>query len=218
MQNPTRHRSIHRAGTGEDAAVAATIIAQAFSPLPVCEWLVPDARQRVRVLAAVFDITVEHALNFGVVDLLTQTASGASGAGADGVVGVAVWFDRTRAVPGPPDYEERLQAATGTGYARFAALDQVFDQHHPAGPPHHHLAFLAVTPGHQGTGIGTTLLEHHHRRLDARQVPAYLEASSEASARLYTRHGYTRHGFLFEVAEGAPFVPMWRDPTPGGPA
>jgi GNAT superfamily N-acetyltransferase len=214
MEISPQHRNFYRATTAEDAAAAATIIAAAFSPLPACAWLVPDSSERVRILAAVFTITVEHALNFGVVDLLTQAAGGGW---ADCGIGTAVWFDRTRPVPDPPDYKERLEVAAGTRYPRFELLDRLFERHHPPGP-HQHLAFMAAAPGRQGAGIGAALLERHHAELDDRQLPAYLEASSPDSARLYSRYGYAPSGPAFDVTDGATFHPMWRYPKVGDPA
>jgi hypothetical protein len=55
--------------------------------------------------------------------------------------------------------------------------------------PHHHLALLAVSPAHQHRGPGTA-----------------------GSRRLYARHGY-RAGEPFQLPDGAPFWPMWREPN-----
>lgn len=192
----------------DDVQTAATIIAEAFSPLPVSQHLVTDPRERVPILRTVFTIDITHAMNYGTVDLLTQTG-GVRGIGA--AAGVAVWLDRSRPVPEPPDYERRLQIATGRFYAQFVLLDLLFAEHHPPGP-HHHLALLAVARGQQNTGIGAALLKHHHEHLDRHQISAYLEASGPDSARLYQRHGYERSGPDFELAPGAGFIPMWREP------
>lgn len=208
MDHPPMLPQITRAKTAEDSATAANIIARAFHALPVCEWLVPDPELREPMLTDVFLIQVQHAVSFGVVHLLTRP---------DPVrwindgMGVAVWFDYTQEVPPPPDYEERLLTASGTRYAQFGVLDLLFENHHPH-QPHHYLAFLAVEPGHQGSGIGSALLEHHQGLLDEECIPAYLEASSPDAARLYARHGYTRRGSTFEVSTGAEFTPMWRGP------
>ncbi|HST86295.1 MAG TPA: GNAT family N-acetyltransferase, partial [Kineosporiaceae bacterium] len=78
--------------------------------------------------------------------------------------------------------------------------------------PCHHLALLAVQPTHQRRGIGRELLRHHHEILEREQIPAYLEASSEDSRRLYVDHGYRDLGKPFTLPNGATFYPMWRDP------
>lgn len=184
------------------AAEVADLIAEAFQVLPPAEWLVPDPALRLRLLAGQFAILAEHALVHGVVH---RTADGD---------GVAVWFPREEPGPEPPDYERRLAAACGEATGRFQALDALLEDNHPT-DPHHHLAFLAVRPGRQGRGLGTALLRHHHTTLDARGLPAYLEASSERNLPLYQRHGY-RTGEPLRLPDGTPFWPMWR--TPAGSA
>jgi GNAT superfamily N-acetyltransferase len=182
--------------TPADAALAADRIAEAFTDLAATAWLVPEPGDRLSVLRENFRIFVDHALDHGVVHL------------ADGGAGVAVWFFADRDIPPPPDYDRRLAEACGDHTARFAVLDQLFAANHPH-EPHHHLAFLAVQPGRQRTGIGAALLEHHHAHLDAHRLPAYLDASSPASRDLYARHGYEASE-PYTLPDGAPFWPMWR--------
>lgn len=64
----------------------------------------------------------------------------------------------------------------------------------------------------QNRGIGSALLRHQFRRLDADGRPAYLEASSPRSVPLYTREGFERRD-AFTLPNGGPeMVPMWRKP------
>lgn len=185
--------------THAEAAAAADVIAEAFADLAAAAWLVPKPADRQPILAANMRIWVDHALDHGEVHILDDRSA------------VAVWFHRDATpLPPPSDYGERLAAACGPYTDRFQILDTLFDAHHPT-VPHHHLALLAVTPRRQGTGWGTALLRHHHTRLDAHAIPAYLEASSTGNRDLYTRHGYhTRPPFT--LPDGTPFWPMWRPP------
>lgn len=196
-----------RTGTPDDLTLIATTIADAFQHLPVAYWLVPNPEQRHTVLQANMEIWVSHALaGHGTAEIITD------GTGT----GVAVWFPYTDTpAPAPADYDTRLEAGCGEHATRFRRLDAAFAAHHPH-QPHHHLAFLAITPEHQGRGLGTALLKHHH---DSHPHTAtYLEASSAPSRRLYLRHCYRDH-------EDQPFTPasdndllrpdlwpMWRDP------
>ena len=189
--------------TAADIAEAAYVIGQAFHPLPVCQWLVPPVTERSQVLSANMAIYVEHALTYGDVHLARA---------ATGIVGVAVWIDRTRPVPEPPRYETRLAAACGPWTDNFAHLDQLFEQHHPT-RAHHHLAMLAVRPDQQHCGIGNALLAHHHTHLDRYAIAGYLEASSEPSRDLYVRHRYHLLADPFTTPNGARFWPMWRPAT-----
>src|SRR5699024_1054313 len=140
-----------------------------------------DPRARLESMSAQFSILVAHALDHGRLEM---TSDGHA---------VAVWVDLTAPIPAPVRYEQRLREACGTRTAQFEALDEAMDRAHPHAP-HHHLAFLAVRPGHQDRGRGTALLEHHHAALDEDGIAGYLEASSPANRRLYGRHGYADIG------------------------
>lgn len=213
-----------RSAEVQDVPAAAQTVARAFAALDASAWLVPDPDRRLVVLSEVFAITLEHALVHGRVDLAFRTpmprvpATGVpavtseAAAGPD-PVGVAVWFNRTRPLPPPAQYEQRLWEFARQDYPSFAELNLLFDTHHSDGP-HHHLALLAVRPGHQGQGIGARLLRAHHERLDTTGLPSYLEAADEDSARLYQRHGYQPHGQQFRFGPRAVFTPMWRNPVP----
>ena len=187
---------IERAEPAE-ARVLAELIAEAFHWLPATAWLVPDPAIRPRILADDFHILVEHAFQWGLVETTADRRA------------VAVWLPAVGDPPPPPlDYEERVAAACGTLTERFLLLDELFEANHPH-DPHHHLAFLAVAPDRQGTGLGSALLRHRHAWLDAEGLPAYLDASSPEGRDLYARHGY-RVGEPFRLPDGSPFWPMWR--------
>lgn len=184
-----------------DAEPIAGLIARAFHPLAVSEWLVPDPTERAEVLPAYLLILVEHALTYGRIDVTEDRTA------------AAVWIEHgTVPPPQPYDYHDRLDAACGRNAARFRTLDRVFRAHHPT-QPHHHLALLAVEPGHQGNGAGTALLAHRHRLLDEFGHRAYLEASSERARALYQRHGYRDLGTPMRVSDGTPLWPMLRLPA-----
>ena len=187
-----------RRATPADAAGVAEIIATAFAPLAAVRWLVPEPAERTRVMTANFRIFVEHAIEYGYVDLIDEAPA------------AAVWFPRTGPLPEPADYDRRLAAACGRWTDRFRVLDSLFEDNHPS-EPHHHLALLAVQPGRQGGGLGSVLLRRAHAELDAAAIPAYLEASSTRSRDLYLRLGYEVRE-PFRLPDGTPFWPMWRPP------
>ncbi|MBB6545319.1 GNAT family N-acetyltransferase [Nonomuraea rubra] len=186
-----------RLATAEDAQRVAELIATAFSGLRPMAYLVPDRRERHRIIAANFRIFVEHAVEHGEIHLIDDGPA------------VAVWFPYTSPLPAPHDYDRRLAEATGAWVERFRTLDELFERNHPAAP-HHHLAFLAVHPDRQNEGLGTALLRYQHDRLGG--LPAYLEASDPRNRDLYARHGYQARQ-PFALPDGALFWPMWR---PGG--
>jgi GNAT superfamily N-acetyltransferase len=192
-----------RRATAADAGRVAELIATAFAPLAASAWLVPEPAERLPIMTANLRILVDHAIEYGHVDLIDEGPA------------AAVWFPRTGPIPEPADYDRRLTAACGRWTDRFRVLDSLFDEHHP-GEPHHHLALLAVQPERQGGGLGTALLRREHAELDAAAIPAYLEASSTLSRDLYLRQGYEL-GAPFRLPDGSPFWPMWRPPRPAPP-
>jgi GNAT superfamily N-acetyltransferase len=179
------------------------VIADAFCHLAVSQWLIPDPAARHRIFPDYFRLYVEHALADGIVCT------------TPGQDAVALWLpaSETPALP-PEDYDQQLATVTGPWIDRFRAFDQALEGRHPTGFAHHHLAILAVHPDRQGQGIGTTLLRAHHATLDSDGIPAYLEASSMPSRRLYRAEGYDDHGGPIGLP-GAAMYPMIRQPRPG---
>ncbi len=180
----TRHEVV-RAGEA-DIEVLAQVIAEAFFPLAVCRWLIPDGAARRAAFPAYFRFYLEHA----IADGLVETTLGRDAAG--------LWIPGDGPGEPPEEYAGQLAAITGPHLDRFLAFDQQLDQHHPAGVFHEHLAILAVRPDCQGQGVGTALL-----------------ASDERTRRLYLAHGYADRGSPIELAGGVRMYPMWRQPRTG---
>jgi ribosomal protein S18 acetylase RimI-like enzyme len=189
---------VHRA-PATDARSIAALIATAFHPLEVARWLIADNAERVGVFPSYFQIFVDHALTYGLIET------------APALSAVALWLPST--APPPAEYDERLADACGPHLARFQQLDATFAAHYPVAP-HEHLAMLAVHPDRQNTGLGTALLAHRHRQLDWDGTPAYLEASSAGARALYKRHGYrvVSGGAVPLPHGGPPLWPMRRPP------
>jgi GNAT superfamily N-acetyltransferase len=201
--NPAKfadHR-VERAGP-DDANVLSHVIADAFFGLAVSQWLVPDPHARRAIFPGYFRIHVDHALAEGLV--LTTSARDAT----------ALWIPVRMGGPDTPgkEHHDRLAAETGPHLARFEALDELFDRHHPDGPSHEHLAILAVRPDRQRLGIGTDLMNTRHAILDRDGTPAYLEASDPVKRDIYRAHGYTDTGSPIHLPDGPPMYPMWRNP------
>jgi ribosomal protein S18 acetylase RimI-like enzyme len=195
--------TVRPARPGEIAPIG-RLIAESFDHLDANRYLVPSESDRIGVMAGFFTLLTGHAAEHGRVDVVD---------GPGGPAATAVWFDLTRDVPDPADYDERMTALSGPYRANFAALDDLFGKHHPH-DPHWHLAFLAVRPDHQGAGLGSTLMGRTHDELDAAGTPAYLEATNADNIRLYRRHGYTEMDpFDITLPAGTPFYRMWRRPA-----
>jgi GNAT superfamily N-acetyltransferase len=203
-QADSARREIVRAGEA-DIGVLAGLIAEAFFPLTVCRWLIPDAATRRAAFPGYFQLYVEHAIEDGLVETTPDRAA------------AALWIPGTGPGAPPDSYTERLAAIAGPYLANFLAFDEELDRHHPAGSFHHHLAILAVRPDRQGQGIGTALLHAHHAVLADHGIPAYLEASDQRTRRIYLNHGYADQGSPIVLADGVRMYPMWRAPTVTSP-
>lgn len=213
---PDGYGDVIRADTA-DAGALSQVIAEAFLDLPPSWWLIADQAVRRQIFPEYFRIFVEAALADGIVQTIPDRT--AVGIWLPSGTGEPSSADDSSADDSPDageqdDYVARLTAVTQPWTSRFLAFDSAIESRHPVRPAHHHLAFLAVQPSHQGRGIGTALLLAHHRFLDREaSLPAYLEASTPRSREFYRRHGYGDLGPPNYLPDGGPpMYPMWRDP------
>jgi len=188
----------------DDIDPIADLVADSFARLDVIAYLVPDPDRRRAVTRAWYRLHIEHAVGGAGQVVMTDDGSAA-----------AVWFDRTGVVTEPVGYAMRLAEVTGDDLPRFAHLEDRMDAGHPH-DPHWHLLFLAVRPDRWNHGLGSALMRHTHRRLDATGTAAYLEATGPArggadNRRLYRRHHYAdMEPAVVAVTAGVDLHRMWR--------
>jgi ribosomal protein S18 acetylase RimI-like enzyme len=174
---------------------------------PITLWVVPEADDRPAVLPHYFGAVAADAVEHGVVELGRDDRSG-------DLLAVAIWFDVPEPEPAPPtEPDDRLTELCGRYAGRFAALEALMQAAAPP-QPHHHLAFLAVDEDHRNAGLGTAMLEHHHKLIDNMGLAASLDASNTSSRRLYLRHGYNDSGDPFHPPGAPPMWPMLRSANP----
>ncbi|GAB4001310.1 GNAT family N-acetyltransferase [Nocardioides ultimimeridianus] len=167
----------------EQQATATALLADAFFRDPVMAWLLPAEQRRKEALERFFALETEHVL--GHPDSLLASRRGT----ARGVLLVLP--------PGRWKTSFLSQARHGAAYAsifrfrlgRANALQSRLQRLHPR-EPHYYVPMIGVATTAQGTGVGSALLEQLCARCDAEGLPAYLEATSPESARLYSRHGF----------------------------
>lgn len=93
---------------------------------------------------------------------------------------------------------------------RAAYLTDVLAREHPREFPHCYLQVMVTVPEFRGRGAGAAILARRVRALADAGMPAFLEASTERSARLYARHGFARKGATHTLPENGPtLIPMW---------
>lgn len=189
------------AGPG-DIDTVADIVADSFAHLQVIAFLVPDSDRRWHVSRDWYRLYIAHAINGAGQVVMTEDATAA-----------AVWFDRTSEAIEPEDYAKHLADLAGDDLPRFTELDLQMEANHPT-DPHWHLLFLAVCPDHWSQGLGSTLMNYTHTRLDAEGIPAYLEATGEQNRRLYQRHGYSdMTPPVITLSDDTVLHRMWRPPA-----
>lgn len=134
----------------------------------------------------------------------------------DPVVGVASWFGPERQGPSPDAMGAHglgavLERAGPEATARLLAMIGELERQHEllADGPHLRLEFFGVIPDQQGSGIGTALMEHGHRRADELDIPCYLETFTQPNVRYYERRGWKVSG-QYPVADEVPVYAMIR--------
>ncbi|WP_433578932.1 GNAT family N-acetyltransferase [Nocardia brasiliensis] len=109
--------------------------------------------------------------------------------------------------------EARALAATAPDIRplqRAAYVSDLLARTHPREFPHRYLQVIVTVPEHRGKGAGGAILADQTKAASSAGVPAYLEASTERSARLYARNGFGRTNIDHDLPEGGPTLrPMW---------
>ncbi|WP_409496779.1 GNAT family N-acetyltransferase [Amycolatopsis sp. cmx-11-12] len=185
---------IVRAAAPSEMDTVVDVLSEAFHEDPVSVWVFPgDARRAVALPIfhrAILRGTLAAGGHVDVTGDLSAAVLWTPGGGED--------------VDG-----DAFSGLTREELGRLAALFELMTKHAPGGD-YHHAQFIGVRKSAQRQGIGARLLRHGLDRNGT--VPAYLDASSQESAKLYRRLGFRDHGPAF-AAEGGPSMrPMWRDP------
>jgi len=179
------------------------ILARAFDRDPVAKFLLRQDAKRARAYELAFGAFFRHAV-------LPHREAWIHDDG-----GVALWTPPEKwnvglgqlIVMGPS-----LLGAVGITRAVFAArAGNRVQAKHPT-KPHWYLFAIGVDPEKQGRGIGSELLREMLVKCDAEKSAAYLEASTEANARLYARHGFEVTEEVRMTPDAPPVRLMWREP------
>ncbi|MFI1173386.1 GNAT family N-acetyltransferase [Streptomyces melanogenes] len=193
---------IRRVERDDDKAVetAVRLLDEAFQDDPVSSWVFPDPAHRREVHRHLMRAFLEISLAEGHVDLT-----------ADGTA-TALWID----VPAEPedgdeDGPAQLRAAVDPDNERVELIGRLTGSVHPHGRAHAYLLLIAVAPDRQGQGGGAALIASVLERCDREGLPAYLEASSARSSRLYERLGFVHLGEPLRLPDGPLMYPMWRE-------
>jgi ribosomal protein S18 acetylase RimI-like enzyme len=191
-----------------DLRPTALMMARAFDDDPLMQWIFPDEGMRRQRLPAFFTASMRGTgLRHPGTELLVTGGE---------IAGCATWLPPGAWMPSTwqqlvalPGYIRTLGSRLGVASASYGALLRV----HPQGP-HWYLAGIGTDPPLQGTGIGSALMRSRLSRLDATQMPAYLESSKERNVPFYERHGFAVTRELTVPGGGPTLWLMWRTPRP----
>ena len=198
-----------RTATRDDIEACATALARAFQDDPGTVVYEPDDSRRAAILPGFFRTVVAAALDEDG-DLVVA---------GDPVEGVAIWFRPERHGPlpdamGANGFGDVLEASGPEASQRLLAMVSELDAQHDrlTHGPHLRLEFIGVNPEAQGSGVGSALIDHGHRRADELRIPCYLETFTAQNVRYYQRRGYEAAG-EYTVGDGIPVYALLRAPN-----
>ncbi|MFF6997243.1 GNAT family N-acetyltransferase [Streptomyces sp. NPDC008313] len=191
----------------DDRELVVRLLDEAFHDDPVSGWVFPGEEYRRRT---------HHKLMRAFLDIVL--AEGRVDVTEDGTA-CALWLsvpagqpDERAGETGGPDEAVLLRESVDPDNERVELVGRLTSTAHPADRAHEYLWMIGVAPGHQGEGLGTALVRHVLDRCDREGLPAYLEASSARSRRLYESLGFAFTGRTVDLPDGPPMWPMWREP------
>ncbi|MEU8898752.1 GNAT family N-acetyltransferase [Nocardia sp. NPDC048505] len=189
----------------DEFPVVGPVFAEASADEEVCRWIVrdhPDIAELYRTQHA--PAMLEQALH---EDEVWIAESG------DEIWAVSIWQtvrDHQRLDRAVAETRAMYEQAPVPPMRRLRALTTLLAQTHPTDQPHRYLQVIATLPQHRGKGAGAAIVTERAKAAADAGLPAYLEASTERSARLYARCGFDLEGDLIQLPEDGPLLrPMW---------
>jgi len=190
--------------TDDEVELAARVLADAFDADPVWSWVFADASARPHQLQALWGLHVRGALDYGWVHA------------APGLEAIALWFPPGApglAEPAASELDPLIDDLAGDDAGRVRRVFEVFDANHPSSRPHYYLDLFGTDLRRRGQGIGMALLSSCLERIDADEMPAYLESSNPANLGRYESVGFRQIGSFTLPDEGPAVATMWREPS-----
>lgn len=205
--------AIRTAGAA-DRELIVRLLDEAFQDDPVSGWVFPAAAERRAKHPGLMAAFTDIVLASGRIDVTEDGSACAlwlsmpaeEGHGDDGHGG------QGPADAGEDDGPAQVREAVDPDNERIEEIGRLTAAIHPSGRAHEYLWMIGVAPGRQGEGLGTALIESVLDRCDREGLPAYLEASSARSRKLYERLGFELSGPVLDLPDGPAMWPMWREP------
>ena len=185
-----------------DVSRAAEVISRAFVDDPLCAFMLPLKRSRIKTLYKFFRA-------YGTVNIQNQCGFGVG----DPLKGVAYWLK-----PAKADISVNLKSLGlfipllftfyPVGYFRAKAIIKQTDQLHQkyAKGPHYYLDNIGVLPSEQGKGISSRLIRPFLAKADEEKVNVYTDTVTRNNVSLYEHFGFR---CVEESAVGTTGVTVW---------
>jgi len=169
-----------------DIEQAAGVISQAFVEDPLCAFMLPYKRTRVKTLRKFFRA-------YGAVNIQNHRGYGVG----EPLSGVAFWLE-----PIKPDVSISVKSLGlfiplmftfyPIGYMRATTILKQIDLLHQkyAGEPHYYLDNIGVLPSERGKGISSKLMRPFLEKADEENVTVYTDTVSKTNVALYEHFGF----------------------------
>lgn len=187
-------------GSADDVEHATEVLVWAFQPDRMSQHIFTNPDRRPRQHRKLFRAYADHAVKKG--EMLIY--------GGAACRGVALWWNMQPTI-GLEDANEEPSIGgvfDEVTFMRYTKAVSYMELAHPAGREYAYLPFLGVTPEHQGTGVGTALMEYKLSQLRRTGTPAVLDATSDRSRNFYTKLGFRVHASV-KVPDGPVFHTMF---------
>ena len=193
----------------DQESACAALAARAFHDDPIFVWIEPDAQARRRMLEALFLALTRRSHRLAIA-LTTSPA----------MLGASLWKSpalrrltpEQKAMTGIDRLDDALSPLARQRFPAVfepagAALEEVSPE------PVWYLGVLAVEPGQQGRGIGTSLMRPILERADRERMPVTLETGQPKNLPLYRRYGFEVTRELPPPEAGGPVVWTMKRPA-----
>ncbi|MCU0652187.1 MAG: GNAT family N-acetyltransferase [Candidatus Omnitrophica bacterium] len=165
---------------------AAGVFSRAFHNEPLKVLLFPDGKKRDEAGFHFFKFMLRYVILYGEAYAASENMEGA-----------AMWLPSEYAIMTPELMAkagvEELNVVMGKEF--LAKVKPVYDfveyRHTQNAPfPHWYLAFIGVDPDFQGKGFAGKLIKPMLSRIEAENLPCYLETQIEKNVSIYQHYGF----------------------------
>jgi ribosomal protein S18 acetylase RimI-like enzyme len=175
-----------------DVRQAAQVISRAFEHDPLCVYMLPDKRTRLKTLNKFF-------FAYGDIFIRNQRGYGVGGP----LKGVAFWIEPARLkltinIKSLVSFLPMLFSVSPVEYFKVGSIIKALtirkiieNLHRKFAPgPHYYLQNIGVLPAEQGRGYSSRLIRPILTKADAEQVAVYTDTVSRANLGLYQHFGF----------------------------